>query len=50
LDRFPASPSAEPSVTVDRAVALGSELVAIAALDGEWLRPRKVFGTEHASG
>jgi tRNA pseudouridine55 synthase len=34
----------------DVAVALGSELVAVAALDGEWLRPRKVFAGDTADG
>jgi tRNA pseudouridine55 synthase len=34
----------------EHAVALGSELVAVAALDGEWLRPRKVFSTEEPVG
>jgi tRNA pseudouridine55 synthase len=35
---------------LDYALALGSELVAVAALDGEWLRPRKVFSGEDAGG
>jgi tRNA pseudouridine55 synthase len=35
---------------VDHAVALGADLVAVAARDGDWLRPRKVFSGKDTSG
>ena len=45
-----AAEAAPASPEGDLAIALGGELVAVAALDGEWLRPRKVFSTAGSNG